>query len=224
MVPMVEPHLLPAGASRSWSTATRWAARWCPGAKVADLAKPGTKLAIYRFGRSLDDDARFWFHWLHDTDVARGAIPDDAQGVPISRRPASRRAGFDHGDLQRADADGLVLAKPGTKLAIYRFGRSLDDDARFWFHWRTTPTWRAARSRTMHRATFTEAGQPPRVTDSTMATSSAQMPTAWLGIPAATVRATVTVTPQPNPRRTWSASPASGLHLCRPGARGRRTR
>ena len=161
MVPMVEPHLLPAGASQELVNGNPLGGALVPykgPAKVADLAKPGTKLAIYRFGRSLDDDARFWFHWLHDTDVARGAIPDDAQ----------------------------------------------------------------------ERTYFTEAGQPPRVTDSTMATSSAQMPTAWyrLGIPAATVRATVTVTPQPNPRRTWSASPASWpTPLCRPGARrGRRTR
>ena len=87
----------------------------------------------------------------------------------------------------------------------------------------TTPTRRGAiPDDAQERTYFTEAGQPPRVTDSTMATSSAQMPTAWyrLGIPAATVRATVTVTPQPNPRRTWSASPASWLTpLCRPGAR-----
>ena len=95
MVPMVEPHLLPAGASQELVNGNPLGGALVPykgPAKVADLAKPGTKLAIYRFGRSLDDDARFWFHWLHDTDVARGAIPDDAQGVPISRRPASRRA------------------------------------------------------------------------------------------------------------------------------------
>lgn len=134
MLPRVEPHLLPAGASQDVLNANLQRGSLVPykaPAKVADLAKVGTKLAIYRFGRAIDDDARYWFHWLKDTDVARGAIPDDTQ----------------------------------------------------------------------ERTYFTEAGQPPRVTDSTMATTSAAMPSAWyrLGIPAPTVRATVTVTQQPNP-------------------------
>lgn len=134
MLPRVEPHLLPAGASQDVLNANLQRGSLVPykaPAKVADLAKVGTKLAIYRFGRAIDDDARYWFHWLKDTDVARGAIPDDTQ----------------------------------------------------------------------ERTYFTEAGQPPRVTDSTMATTGAAMPSAWyrLGIPAPTVRATVTVTQQPNP-------------------------
>lgn len=134
MLPRIEPHLLPAGASQDVLNANMQRGSLVPykaPAKVADLAKVGTKLAIYRFGRAIDDDARYWFHWLKDTDVARGAIPDDTQ----------------------------------------------------------------------ERTYFTEAGQPPRVTDSTMATTGAAMPSAWyrLGIPAPTVRATVTVTQQPNP-------------------------
>lgn len=134
MLPRIEPHLLPAGASQDVLNANLQRGSLVPykePAKVADLAKVGTKLAIYRFGRSIDDDARYWFHWLNDTDVARGAIPDDAQ----------------------------------------------------------------------ERTYFTEAGQPPRVTDSTMATANQDMPSAWyrLGIPAPTSRATVTVAQQPNP-------------------------
>ncbi|MDF2861343.1 MAG: hypothetical protein K0S02_1615 [Achromobacter mucicolens] len=133
MLPRVEPHLLPAGASQDALNADLQRGSLVPfkePVKVADLAKVGTKLAIYRFGRSIDDDARHWFHWLNDTDVARGAIPDDAQ----------------------------------------------------------------------ERTYFTEAGRPPRVTDSTMATTDNLMPSAWyrLGIPAPTSRATVTVTPKPN--------------------------
>lgn len=134
MLPRLEPHVLPAGASQDVLNADLQRGSLVPfkrPAKVADLAKVGTKLAIYRFGRSLDDDARYWFHWLNDTDVARGAIPDDTQ----------------------------------------------------------------------ERTYFTEAGQPPRVTDSTMATTDELMPSAWyrLGIPAPTVRATVTVAEQPDP-------------------------
>ena len=114
MVPMVEPHLLPAGASQELVNGNPLGGALVPykgPAKVADLAKPGTKLAIYRFGRSLDDDARFWFHWLHDTDVAR-RDPGRCTGAYLFHggRPAAARDGFDHGDLQRADADGLVPA------------------------------------------------------------------------------------------------------------------
>lgn len=134
MLPRVEPHLLPAGASQDALNVNLQRGSLVPykePAKVADLAKVGTKLAIYRFGRAIDDDARYWFHWLNDADVARGAIPDDAQ----------------------------------------------------------------------ERTYFTEAGQPPRVTDSTMATANDLMPTAWyrLGIPAPTSRATVTISEQPDP-------------------------
>ncbi|MCP2517399.1 hypothetical protein M5J07_20840 [Achromobacter mucicolens] len=128
MLPRVEPHLLPGGASQDVLNANLQRGSLVPykePVKVAELAKVGAKLAIYRFGRSIDDDTRFWFHWLNDTDVARGAIPDDAQ----------------------------------------------------------------------ERTYFTEAGHPPRVTDSTMATADELMPTAWyrLGIPAPSTRATVTV-------------------------------
>lgn len=134
MLPRVEPHLLPAGASQEAMNANLQRGSLVPymaPVKVADLAKVGTKRTIYRFGRSVDDDARYWFHWINDTDVARGAIPDDAQ----------------------------------------------------------------------ERTYFTEAGQPPRVTDATMATTNNLMPSAWyrLGIPAPTSRATVTVAEQPNP-------------------------
>lgn len=39
---------------------------------VTTLAKVGEKKAIYRFGANLDSDSQHWFHWLNDTDVARG--------------------------------------------------------------------------------------------------------------------------------------------------------
>lgn len=104
---------------------------------------------------------------------------------------------------RRAPAQVAALAKAAPILSIYRFGRSLDDDSRFWFHWlQDTDVARGPiPDDTQERTYFTEAGQPPRVTDSTMATNGAQMPSAWyrLGIPAATAPAAVTVTPQPNP-------------------------
>lgn len=132
MLPGVKAHLLPDGMSQDVLNATLQRGSVMPlrhPAKVADLAKPGPQRAIYRFGRGLDDDARYWFHWANDTDVASGPIPDDTQ----------------------------------------------------------------------ERTYFTEEGQPPRVTDATMATGDALMPTAWyrLGIPAPTAPAAVTVTPGP---------------------------
>ncbi|MDS1141705.1 hypothetical protein RE432_14785 [Pusillimonas sp. SM2304] len=133
MQPRVEPHLLPPGAAQ-----TAVDARLVSGsidtyrkpAEVTTLAKVGTIKTIYRFGKSLDTDTQHWFHWLNDTDVTRGSIPDDTQ----------------------------------------------------------------------ERTYFTEAGQAPRVTDSTLATGDALMPTAsyLLGIPAASSSAAVTVTPGPD--------------------------
>ncbi len=39
---------------------------------ITTLAKVGEKKAIYRFGQDLTVDNQYWFHWLNDTDVARG--------------------------------------------------------------------------------------------------------------------------------------------------------
>jgi|GEM_PF-726848 hypothetical protein len=133
MQPRVEPYLLPAGAAQDALNVVLHTGKIVPlraPVKVADLAKVGTKRAIFRYGRTLDDDTRWWFHWLNDTDVAIGPIPDD----------------------------------------------------------------------TSERVYYTEAGQPPRVTDATMATGDDLMPAAsyLLGIPAPTTRAVVTVTPDPD--------------------------
>lgn len=39
--------------------------------------KTGTKKSIYRFGQDVVGDAQYWFHWLTDVDVVRGAVPGD---------------------------------------------------------------------------------------------------------------------------------------------------
>lgn len=41
-------------------------------ALITTLSKVGEKKAIYRFGQELTGDTQYWFHWLNDTDVARG--------------------------------------------------------------------------------------------------------------------------------------------------------
>lgn len=111
----------------------------------------------------------------------------------------------------RAPAFVTELAKVGTKRAIYRFGKTVDDDARFWFHWLndTDVATGPIPDDTSERVYYTEAGQPPRVTDATMATADGLMPTTWyrLGVPAPTVRATVTVTQAPPPEPDPEAPP-----------------
>ncbi len=132
MQPRLEPHLLPDGAAADAVDVVLDRGSIAPlkaPAYVADLEKTGPILSIYRFGKDLDDDTRFWFHWTADTDVARGPIPDD----------------------------------------------------------------------TSERTYYTEAGQPPKVTDATMATTDGLMPSAsyLLGIPTPETIALVTVTPAP---------------------------
>jgi len=133
MQPRLETHLLPENAAADAVDVVLDRGSLAPlkaPAYVADLEKTGPILSIYRFGKDLDDDTRFWFHWTADTDVARGPIPDD----------------------------------------------------------------------TSERTYYTEAGQPPKVTDATMATADGLMPSAsyLLGIPAPETIALVTVTPAPD--------------------------
>ncbi|MAK54667.1 MAG: hypothetical protein CML17_02240 [Pusillimonas sp.] len=96
-----------------------------------------------------------------------------------------------------APEEVTTLAKAGTIKTIYRFGKDIDSDTQHWFHWTndTDVTRGPIPDDTQERTYFTEAGQPPKVTDATMATADAAMPTAsyLLGIPAATSRAAVTV-------------------------------
>jgi len=120
-------------------------------------------------------------------------LPDTAAQHALNARLWSGKIGaFRQPQLVTA------LGKLGSKRAIYRFGKGLDDDARFWFHWLNDTD--VARGPivddTQERTYFTEAGKPPMVTDATMATGDANMPTIAyrLGVPAPTARATLTVT------------------------------
>lgn len=80
--PRTSPHLLPEAAAQEALNVRLWSGSPEPfraPALVMALAKVGTKRSIYRFGKGNDSDLQFWFHWLNDTDVARGPIPDDTQ-------------------------------------------------------------------------------------------------------------------------------------------------
>jgi hypothetical protein len=45
---------------------------------VVTPSKAGTKLAIYRFGQDVANEAQYWFHWTTDVDVARGPVNNDS--------------------------------------------------------------------------------------------------------------------------------------------------
>src|SRR3546814_9312607 len=95
-------------------------------------------------------------------------------------------------DVCSSDLPGFVtnLAKLGTIKTIYRFGKSLDDDALHWFHFVNDAdvTRGPIADDTQERTYYTEAGRPPMVTDSTLATADGSMPSVGypLGIPAQT--------------------------------------
>ncbi len=81
-IPRVEPHLLPGQAAQTAQNTKLWTGALEPlkaPAYVADLAKSGPKLTIYRYGQSVDSDTQHWFHWGADVDVCRGPLADDTQ-------------------------------------------------------------------------------------------------------------------------------------------------
>src|SRR5262245_31129654 len=117
-LPRLEPHLLPPPNAQIASNVDLARSNYQPfraPVSVATLDKVGTIKTIYRFGQTLDSDSQYWFHWLNDTDVARGHIAGD----------------------------------------------------------------------TLERTFYTEAGQPPRWTDASLATGGGFYPTAYrdLGVP-----------------------------------------
>lgn len=128
--------------------------------------------------------------------------------LPLGAAQAAVNTRLVSGAIDTFREPGYVtdLAKVGTIKSIYRFGKSLDDDTKFWFHFLgdADVTRGPVPDDTQERTYFTEAGQPPRVTDSTMATGDALMPTAsyLLGLPAPASRAAVTVTQGSNPDTT----------------------
>ena len=98
----------------------------------------------------------------------------------------------------RAVTTVATLAKAGEKKAIYRFGQDLDSDTQYWFHWlNDTDVARGPTtgSDTEERTYYTEEGQPPRMTDATLATGGAAMPvnSYLLGLPAPGVTPTVSL-------------------------------
>lgn len=80
MQPRLEPHLLPAAAAVDAVDVILERGSLIPlrrPLRIKTLPKARPIRSIYRFGKDVDDDSRFWFHWTQDTDVTRGPIPDD---------------------------------------------------------------------------------------------------------------------------------------------------
>jgi hypothetical protein len=126
--------------------------------------------------------------------IAAHLLPDNYAQIAVNTRLWS-------GDAAPFKKPAYVtdLAKSGTIVSIYRFGKSLDDDTKYWFQFTTDAdvTLGPIPDDTSERTYYTQAGQPPMVTDSTLATTDGLMPSNGylLGIPAPTTRAGVTVTP-----------------------------
>jgi len=103
----------------------------------------------------------------------------------------------------KAPAYVLDLAKAGPIKSIYRFGKDIDSDTVHWFHWAADAdvTRGPIPDDTMERTYFTVAGQPPMVTDATIATADSLMPTTAyrLGVPTPETQAIVSTTEQQNP-------------------------
>lgn len=95
---------------------------------------------------------------------------------------------MDSGSLEpwRTPLEVATPTKGGAVRTLYRFGQDVNGDAQYWFnlladgHFARGPVDDDANERTY----FTQAGQPPRVTDITLATG-ADLPSNWraLGVP-----------------------------------------
>lgn len=115
-VPRVRPHLLPDGASQFAQDVVFENGALTPrrdSSTVATPSKAGTKKTIYRFGKDLASDTQYWFHWLNDTDVARGHVPDDA----------SERTYFtESGQAPKVTDSSIALASTAYPHASYLLG------------------------------------------------------------------------------------------------------
>ncbi|MBK9497424.1 MAG: hypothetical protein IPO08_23460 [Xanthomonadales bacterium] len=108
-------------------------------------------------------------------------IADNAAQVAINCR-------MDSGSIEpwKTPLQVAIPTKAGTILSMYRFGQDVLSDSSYWFNW--TENTSVARGPVADDATertyFTEDGQPPRVTDASLAVG-ADLPSNWrvLGTP-----------------------------------------
>ena len=109
------------------------------------------------------------------------------------------------GALQSVATDLFVITptKVGTKKSIYKFGKDITTDATFWFHWLndTDVTRGTVANDVQERTYYTEAGQPPKVTDAGIATGGGNLPFAsyLLGLPSPTPAVTAAKSGTPDP-------------------------
>ena len=80
IAPKLSPYKLPQSNAQIAQN-VRLAARTLKPWKTPATVKSGLAAGegtIYRFGHALSSDVNYWFHWLHDVDVAKGALLGDA--------------------------------------------------------------------------------------------------------------------------------------------------
>lgn len=115
------------------------------------------------------------------------------------------------GGLHAVNTDLSVVtpAKLGTKVSIYKFGKDITNDTQYWFHWLndTDVTRGPVANDVQERTYYTEAGQPPKVTDNSIALAGTSYPFAsyLLGLPSpAKALASVTGTATPDTKSVTS--------------------
>lgn len=105
-----------------------------------------------------------------------GLLPGiSPQKLPGNAATIAANCDFYNGGLRPLKAPLFCLTpiKAGTKLAIYRFGQDISSDTQYFFHWlNDTDVVRGLiAGDTTERTYYTESGQVPKVTDSTLALS-----------------------------------------------------
>lgn len=111
-------------------------------------------------------------------DIGQEGFSGIYPGISTQRLPANAatiatNCDFRSGSLRPLKAPLFVLTpvKAGTKLAIYRFSETAVNETDFWFHHLNDTDYVRGMTAgdTTERTYYTEAGQPPKVTDSTLA-------------------------------------------------------
>jgi hypothetical protein len=122
------------------------------------------------------------------------------QLLPDQAAQTARDLVLNRGALEPLKAPVYVapLAKGGVKKTIWRYGKQLDSDTQHWFHWlgEADAVYGPVVSDTQERVYYTEKGQPPKVTDATLATTDGFMPSNayLLGLPAPANKPTINIT------------------------------
>jgi hypothetical protein len=103
LAPRAEPRLLQENQAQVAINCKLWHGSLRPLAEnlqvLANFPKPGTIQTIYRFGKEVESDITYWFHWDSDVDVCRGQVFDDT----------TERTYFTDGTLPKVTDSSIAL-------------------------------------------------------------------------------------------------------------------